>query len=117
MPSTSLTLAVRLRSRASTGHNACRRRLGARRLGGLHTQYRRNDRRAADIARGIFFGGFPIPRPNCAHIFHDERAEWEALGLAVSCFTVRQPARRRSPLGGGGRFSNLKNRSSGHEIP
>jgi hypothetical protein len=58
MPSTSLTLAVRLRSRASTGHNALRRRLGARRLGGLHTQNRRNDRRAADIARGIFFGGF-----------------------------------------------------------
>lgn len=53
-----LLISVRLRSRTFTVHNACRHRLGARRLGGLPTHNRRNDRRAALNARGFSFGGF-----------------------------------------------------------
>ena len=35
----------------------------------------------------------------------------EAFGLAVAYYAVRQPARRRPPLGGGARLSTIRSRS------
>ena len=117
MPSTSLTLAVRLRSRASTGHNACRRRLGARRLGGLLTHNRRNDRRAADIARGIFFGGFRSLGRIAPTVFMTSAPSGKPSGLPLPVVRSANLLGAALPLAGEDGSQNSNNRSSGHEIP
>lgn len=117
MPRVSLTIAVRLRSQASTGHNACRRRLGARRLGGLLTHNRRNDRRAADNARGVFFGGFRSLGRIAPTVFMTSAPSGKPSGLPLPVVRSANLLGAALPLAGEDGSQNSNNRSSGHEIP